>query len=146
MSAISPVGPLAAPGPPVIDGGGIPGRIYTIDMGGDTYVWDPSWEAPYPPPPVNLPGPPFCEVLPVVSGSVAEGGLLTVTNGVWDGYPPPTTFLYQWLRDGAPITGATSQTYTTVPADVTHMISCEVYTSNIHGSLTVSSNAVGPIT
>ncbi len=33
---------------------------------------------------------------------------------------------YQWLRDGGAIAGGTSQTYTPVPGDVGHLLSCEI--------------------
>ena len=48
---------------------------------------------------------------PPISGTV-----LTVAPGTWAG--SPTSFTYQWTRDGANIAGATATTYTLASADV----------------------------
>ncbi|MCP5443792.1 MAG: DUF4347 domain-containing protein [Chromatiaceae bacterium] len=52
-----------------------------------------------------------------------QGQTLTAANTLADadGITPPIG--YQWLRDGAPIAGATSGSYTTVQADVNKVIS-----------------------
>lgn len=49
-----------------------------------------------------------------VSGTPRVGVRLTVSTGGW---PSGTTLSYQWQRDGKPISGATSSTYTPVAAD-----------------------------
>ena len=57
---------------------------------------------------------------PVLSGTAAVGSTLTTTNGTWTN--APTSYAYQWLRDGSPIAGATSSSYTLVLADAgTHV-------------------------
>jgi uncharacterized protein YjbI with pentapeptide repeats len=61
--------------------------------------------------------------VPVVSGSAAVSSTLTVNPGVWD---PGVTLSYQWLRDGSPISGATSQTYQLIPADLGRLVSVQV--------------------
>ncbi|SED74021.1 hypothetical protein SAMN05444161_3887 [Rhizobiales bacterium GAS191] len=88
--------------------------------------------------------PPANAVAPVVSGSITLGGVLNVTNGTWTN--APTSYGYQWLRDGTAIPGANAASYTTVAADETTMISCTVTATNAAGSVGATSNAVGPIT
>jgi RHS repeat-associated protein len=54
------------------------------------------------------------------TGPVIVGTQLTTTNGVWT--PDPDDFAYQWLRDGQPIAGAVSPTYTVTSADLNRQI------------------------
>jgi len=49
-------------------------------------------------------------VLPAITGTTVSGETLTATNGTWTGDPAPT-YTHQWLRNGAPISGATDTTY-----------------------------------
>jgi hypothetical protein len=51
------------------------------------------------------------------------GSKLTVVPGFWD---KGTSLVYQWLRDGVPITWATSSAYTTLDEDAGHNISVRV--------------------
>ena len=51
------------------------------------------------------------------------GDTLTASTSAWS---PAASHAYEWLRDGAPISGATGASYTTVPADVDHAISARV--------------------
>ncbi|WP_307386476.1 cutinase family protein [Microbacterium sp. SORGH_AS_0969] len=53
--------------------------------------------------------------VPTYSGKMTVGSTLTAAPGTWA--PVPDSLTYQWSRDGAAITGATSQTYTIAPAD-----------------------------
>jgi hypothetical protein len=84
-----------------------------------------------PPPPVNT-------VLPVISGTTTSGQTLTATNGTWNN--SPTSFARVWQRcnsTGAsctPISGATAQSYTLVPADVGSTIRVNVTATNATGS------------
>ena len=55
--------------------------------------------------------------------TVQVGGTLTATPSGW---PTDTTFNYQWLRNGAAISGATSGTYTAAVADDGHQISVQI--------------------
>jgi hypothetical protein len=84
-----------------------------------------------------------CTVPPAVTGTVTVGQTLTSSTGTWLGAAP--TYTYQWLRDGAPIAGATVSTYVLVAADQTHLISCRVTATNSGGSNNQTSNAVGPV-
>jgi hypothetical protein len=62
------------------------------------------------------------EITPENGGAV--GTVLTTTLGEWD--TDDLTFAFTWNRDGAPITGATARTYTTVTADGGHKITSTV--------------------
>lgn len=78
------------------------------------------------------------ETLPTFSGALNDGQTLTATPGTWTvtvgtminqwTYSfTPAAYLYQWLRDGAEIAGATAQTYVYVAAtDDLHAISVRV--------------------
>ena len=62
--------------------------------------------------------------------------MLTATPGTWAhmGGAGAHSFAYQWTRDGANIGGATSSTYTTVPADDDTFVSVKVTATNTGGS------------
>lgn len=56
---------------------------------------------------------------PTITGSpVAVGNRLTGNRGTWPTSYGTLTYTYAWLRDGAPIAGATTTTYVPVDADV----------------------------
>lgn len=57
-----------------------------------------------------------------ISGTAAEDAMLTASNSLAD-QDGLGTITYQWLRDGAPIGGATGATYTQTGDDVGHKIS-----------------------
>ena len=52
---------------------------------------------------------------PTISGTAAVGRTLTAVPGAWA--PAPTSFVYQWKRNGSAISGATASTYGLVAAD-----------------------------
>jgi hypothetical protein len=82
-------------------------------------------------------------VAPVISGLLPEGSLLTTTNGTWLG--TPTTFTYQWNRNGGALGGATASTYTTVAGDVGQSITCTVTATSACGAFASQvSNALVP--
>lgn len=58
---------------------------------------------------------------PVVEGTATVGSTLACRLGVWR---PQGTVALQWLREGAPISGATSATYVPVAADVGSGLAC----------------------
>jgi hypothetical protein len=73
-------------------------------------------------------------------GSAPEvGDELSCANGTWSGSP---SFAYRWLRDGSEIGGATSSTYTVMPADEGKGLQCEVTASNSVGTTRAVSNRV----
>lgn len=53
---------------------------------------------------------------PVVSGTIEIGEVLSCTTGSWTN--SPTSYAYQWQRDGVDIGGATASTHTVVDEDI----------------------------
>ena len=83
-------------------------------------------------------------VAPVVSGTATVGQTLSTTNGTWTGVGT-ITYAYQWLDDGAAISGATSSTYTLTAGEEGGFISCRVTATDDNGSTAATSNSVGPV-
>jgi hypothetical protein len=79
-----------------------------------------------------------------VSGTRKIGTKLALSGPTWD--PADATSTYQWLRDEAPIAGATAATYQLVPADLGHGISVKV-TGHKEGwtDNTITSEPVSPV-
>jgi hypothetical protein len=75
----------------------------------------------------------------------AVGEVANCTMGIWNG--EPTSYAYQWQRDGAPIAEAgASADYTIAAADVGASVTCQLTASNAAGSSAPAiSNAIGPI-
>ena len=90
-----------------------------------------------PPPPVLKP---VNVTAPVVSGTTTVGSTLSCTTGTWTN--SPTSFAYQWLRNGVAISGATASTYVVVAGDLGTSISCLVTATNAFGSGVTTSNAL----
>ena len=84
--------------------------------------------------------PPANSALPAISGGLLVGQTLTCSQGSWTG--APTSYAYQWLRDGVAISGATGSTYLLVTADGGHNLSCSVTAANVNGITAASSNPV----
>ncbi|MCU1412335.1 MAG: hypothetical protein JWR04_3042 [Rhodoglobus sp.] len=61
---------------------------------------------------------------PLIKGTGRVGAALTTSIGTWS--PIPATSQVQWYRDGAPIAGAVSSTYTPVAGDVGSSVSVVV--------------------
>ena len=87
--------------------------------------------------------PPANTALPTISGTPTVGQTLTAANGTWTG--SPTSYTYQWLRDGTAISGATAQTYALVADDATTSISVTVTAHNAFGATPATSATVGPV-
>jgi hypothetical protein len=82
-------------------------------------------------------------VAPEVTGIPLVGQVLTCSTGTWS--PTPTSYTYQWLRDGASIAGATANTHTLVSADEGTVVSCRVTAIKSGDSKSATSNAIGPV-
>lgn len=83
---------------------------------------------------------PVNTVLPAITGTATLGQVLTVSNGTWDN--SPSSYAYQWKRDGTDIVGATASTYTIVLADSGHLLSCVVTATGGGGSTAATSASV----
>jgi hypothetical protein len=78
--------------------------------------------------------------------ALETGATLTAATGTWTGSP---TFTYQWQRCESltqnpclPISGATAQTYTTIPTDGAFFIQVVVTATNGAGSISKTSSPV----
>jgi len=98
-----------------------------------------------------VPSAPFNTAGPGISGKPLVGSLLTCSSGSWTGepelalvagWPLVGTFSYQWLRDGTPIAGATSDAYIVQAADLGHSLICEVTAANVAGRVSARSAAL----
>lgn len=83
---------------------------------------------------------PTVQTAPIVSGPNTQASLLSVTNGAWNN--SPTTYTYQWLRDGVVIPSATNNTYTVSGSDVGSAVSCRVRATNTGGYGESTSNNI----
>jgi hypothetical protein len=79
-------------------------------------------------------------VLPVITGT----NTLAVSDGTWVG-TTPLTFAYQWQRGTTNISGATSNTYALVDADIASTIRCVVTATNAVSSASVNTANTAPI-
>ncbi len=105
------------------------------------------------------PTPPSLSAVGTVTFSPARnpGATLTCSHGTWAaGASAPTSYSYQWLRNGVPIAGAFSGstpisqenfTYVLTSADVSKSVQCQITATNPSGSATsVSASANTAIT
>lgn len=82
--------------------------------------------------------------VPTIEESRTRWLTLIASEGNWG--PPPVTFAYQWYRNGNPIVGATSRSYTLSRADGGTTLSVAVTGSKEgYGSVTEESEVVGPV-
>ncbi|MGA9876073.1 MAG: hypothetical protein WBQ21_09710 [Solirubrobacteraceae bacterium] len=72
---------------------------------------------------------PVSTVAPVLSGTPAVGHPLSCSTGSWTGIQP-LAYTYAWLRNGAPIAGATTSLYVAQAADQGAVLLCEVTATN----------------
>jgi hypothetical protein len=84
-----------------------------------------------------LPPPPVDTLAPVITGASGlarayAGDLLSCSNGTWAN--APTAYGYQWASDGAPVAGASAQTYAVPLSQLGDRLTCSVNASNAGGS------------
>jgi hypothetical protein len=82
---------------------------------------------------------PVNTVLPAITGTVAVGSTLTLSNGTWTG--TPTSYAYAWLRAGVAIAGEVAATYLLSVADIGLAITGRVTATNVDGSTAADSTA-----
>lgn len=83
-------------------------------------------------------------VAPNITGTTTVGSALTIHDGTWAG--SPTSYAYQWLRDGVAIVGATASTYVLVSGDLGKIIGCSVTATDTYGGATKTlATEVGPV-
>ena len=61
-------------------------------------------------------------------GTPVPGSVLTADLGTWSS--TPTSYTFEWLRDGVPIAGATAQKYDVQSSDVAHQVAPRVTASD----------------
>jgi uncharacterized repeat protein (TIGR02543 family) len=77
-------------------------------------------------------GPPVNTTAPTITGSGQVGATLTCSPGQWMGNP--TTYGYEWERNGTAIPGPATNTYATTSADQSSTLQCLVTAANAQGS------------
>lgn len=81
---------------------------------------------------------PVNTVAPAITGTRVEGFALTCSTGTWTN--APTSYTYQWKRDGVNISGETASSHLLVAADVGHTLTCAVVAHNALGDSTASTS------
>ncbi len=86
--------------------------------------------------------PPHNKAAPSVSDPTGDavGDEITCSTGAWSGEASELSFVYEWLREGTSIEGATSAKYTVTTADEGYRLSCRVVATNSFGSASASSS------
>ena len=78
---------------------------------------------------------------PAITGTPQTGQVLSLVNTDASG-PPTPTLTFQWKRDGADISGATSATYTPGTADDLASITCTITATNTAGAVEATTAGV----
>ena len=91
-------------------------------------------------------GPPVNTAAPTISGTLAIGNTLTVSNGSWSG-TQPIAISYQWERCDSNggncnfISGGTAASYTITTADAGHRLVVVLTAKNVYGSRQTAATA-----
>lgn len=89
-------------------------------------------------------GSPANTVPPLLSGKPRTGLIVNCSTGTWTG--SPTSYAYQWKRNGVAIIGAVLSGYTIISDDVGKTLSCVVSATNVAGTVSATSdNTFTPI-
>ncbi len=87
---------------------------------------------------------PSVTTAPKVTGLADPGLPVRCAGGVFGGDVPQASTV-QWLRDGAPIAGATGVSHTVSRTDAGHALSCRETVTNAFGSVSATSASVTPV-
>ena len=82
-------------------------------------------------------------VLPAISGTARADQTLSASNGTWAN--SPTSYTYQWQKNGVNISGATASTYLILFSDYGSVIRVGVTATNAFGSTTAYSTATAAV-
>jgi hypothetical protein len=88
---------------------------------------------------VHIIGKPANMAAPAITGTANAGSPLKCGSGTWTNSP---AFTYAWFRNGTPLLGATSATYTAQQLDEGSVLTCTVTASNAAGSGQATSGGV----
>jgi Purple acid Phosphatase, N-terminal domain/Calcineurin-like phosphoesterase len=80
--------------------------------------------------------------VPEIDGDLSVGRTVTAQPGTWS--PSSVSLSYRWLRTGAPIDGATSDTYTISAADFDHELQVQV-TGTLQGYEATTATSFGSV-
>lgn len=89
---------------------------------------------------VTVTAPPVDITPPVITGEPKAGSTLTCSKGTWTN--DPTSYTYQWYRNGTPLAGFTGPTYTLGTLDEGTSFTCVVTAINAAGQASATSNTV----
>jgi hypothetical protein len=100
---------------------------------------------PPPPPPPLPPGTPTVGgAIPTITGTPRVGTMLSADAGTWT--PATTVKSFAWLRDGAPIPGATGASYVATATDRGHRLTVRVTgTATGYNPASATSAATAPV-
>jgi hypothetical protein len=84
--------------------------------------------------------PPVLSGKPTLTGKTSPGSTLTCNKGTWTGNP--TSYAYEWLRNGTQLAGVTGSTYVLTTLDEGTTFVCVVTASNAGGSASGTSNSL----
>lgn len=82
---------------------------------------------------------PVNTTLPTISGTPTQGQTLAALTGIWSN--SPSSYSYQWYRNGVSISGATASTYLLLLADVAANITVAVIAYNAGGAGAAATSA-----
>jgi hypothetical protein len=109
-------------------------QAVTVTPGGTVATIDAAMGASAMAPPINTRA-------PTISGVPSVGETLTCIGGLWTGIPTPIMTV-QWLREGAPIVGATDSSYQVQSADEGSTLVCQITAKNTAGERSAASTGL----